>query len=483
MEFLEAFGTMTLAALVVVASIFAGLHVMMTKDDVRSALAWIGFVLFVPIFGPIFYLLFGINRVTRQAVRTRELRGMKARPEIPDQSVGQDLGAMLPEAANRWRAHSRLASRVARRPITAGNEIEPLEGGRPAYDKMIEAINGAKRSVALTTYIFQADQAGRRFVTALKNAHERGVEVRVLVDSVGNLYGLKPVMRLLKRHGVPVASFNSPRWSWRLALVNLRTHRKLLVVDGEKGFAGGMNIRAGHLKDEKGHQRIRDTHFAISGPVVGQMLDAFSDDWLYTTGEDLAGDAWTVAPFSGKGEIVARSIADGPDEKMAKTSLIIASALSAAREKVEIITPYFVPDKDLVTALMAAAMRGVDVRILVPEKSNLPLIGMAAEANFANLLNAGCRIFQSRAPFDHSKLANIDDSWVLFGSSNWDARSLRLNFEFNIETIGPKLAGALGPTFRDKFSDAKELPVNWWKTRSRLYRVVSKLLWLNSPYL
>lgn len=471
------------AALVLVIGGLATLHILLTKNDGRSAIAWIGFVLLVPFFGGLAYLLFGINRVRRQAQRNRIRRGLDERRDILNTPPGQRLEQLWPNTPGRWAAHAHLASRVAKRELTSGNRVKPLTGGRIAYDEMIEAINQATSSIALTTYIFQADQAGRRFVTALKRANERGVKTRVLVDSIGNLYGFRPVINLLKRHGIPVASFNSFRLSSRLAFFNLRTHRKLLVVDGNIGFAGGMNIRAGHLEQSDGSQRIRDTHFKLEGPVVAQLMDAFADDWLHTTGEDLDDPIWTVDPKPHEHGIVARGIPDGPDERIPKTSTILMSALSAARDHIQIVTPYFMPDNDLLRALSLAAFRGVKVDILVPSKSNLPFISLASQAYFPELLAAGCRIWQGSAPFDHSKLMVIDTNWCLFGSSNWDARSLRLNFEFNVELYAENIPEDIHNEITSRFNAAIEVPSDFWTNRAIFKRLASRFFWLLGPYL
>ncbi len=472
------------ALLVAISAILAAVHAIMTQDDVRAAIAWIGFVLFIPFFGALFYLMFGVNRIRRRARHTRIKQGLSARRGLLSMPVGDPLEALWPDAPDVWFGHARLSGRVVKQPLSAGNNVTPLVGGRAAYDAMIDAINNAKISVALTTYIFQADQAGRRFVTALRKAHERGVEVRVLVDSVGNLYGLKPVYHLLKKHGISVASFNPPRLSWRMAFFNLRTHRKILVADHTIGFAGGMNIRAGHMAMNGMPAKINDTHFKVTGPIVAQLMDAFADDWQFSTGEDLTGAHWYEdPPTAGNGDVIARAIADGPDETRHKTALILANALSCAKHHIWIISPYFVPDKELTAALSRAALRGVVVDILVPRHSNLPFFNFAAEAHYPALINAGCRIHLGTKSFDHSKLMVIDDSWAMIGSANWDARSLRLNFEFNLECFGPSLPKTLQPILVEKFHDARPLPLDWWRNQPLWRRIFARIFWLTSPYL
>ncbi|WP_417449477.1 phospholipase D-like domain-containing protein [Kordiimonas sp.] len=473
------------AAIVLLLQLVASAHILRHKDDVRAAVAWIGLVWLAPLFGLVFYLLFGINRIERQAKRARIRRGLPARKDLITDPDGPTLYDALPDAPNRWHAHGRLAGRVTGHALTLGNEISPLEGGRAAYDAMIDAIDNAEHTVALTTYIFQADQAGRRFIAALARAHERGVEVRVLVDAVGTLYGLRPVTNLLRRRGIPVATFNPARLSWRLAFFNLRTHRKLLIVDGIKGFAGGMNIRKHHLEDEDGGQRVRDTHFSLKGPIVSQMMEAFADDWAFSKKEELGGEKWLpTITITGTGPgIPARAVPDGPDEPRQRTAMIMESALASARQRVQVITPYFLPEPALVVALKQAALRGVEVDILVPAKNNLPFFMLTALSGARQLVEAGCRLFLSPPPFDHTKLMIVDDDWVFFGSSNWDARSLKLNFEFNVECYDRTFAAQMTDWVHGRYETALEMTRDDFRARPRLHRAMGRLLWLASPYL
>jgi len=476
---------LVLAIIFIILQGIASAHILMTKSEARSAIAWISLVWLAPVFGLVAYFLFGISRIRRRAKLAREKRGLPARVGSNEAPTGSMLHDLVGNTKNRWRAHDRLAGRVAGFPVVAGNQIEPLVGGREAYDAMIAAIDTAEKSIALTTYIFQIDQAGRRFVKALIKARERGVEVRVLVDAVGNLYGLRPVSNILRRNNVPVSVFNPARLSLRLAFFNLRTHRKLLIIDGDTGFAGGMNIRKHHLEKADGSQRVQDTHFTLTGPIVGQMMDAFADDWVFSSGEVLEGETWFPEFGSVENDkgITARAIPDGPDEPRHKTAMIIESALAAAREQVNIITPYFLPDEALTSALTQASLRGVNVNILVPEKNNLPFFGLAAMSALRPLLSSGCNIYMGKPPFDHSKLMIVDDDWVLFGSSNWDARSLKLNFEFNIECYSEELADRMIDWASAKFEEAEQITKTMINNRPFLKRVFGRLFWLATPYL
>ncbi|WP_262693565.1 phospholipase D-like domain-containing protein [Kordiimonas aquimaris] len=463
--------------------ILVSIHILNTKDEVRSAIAWCAVVWLAPVFGLIFYGLFGISRIKRRAVAAREKRGLAPRITPSGAMSGPTITDINANAANRWVSHDLLARRVTASELTAGNSVEPLNGGREAYDAMICAIDGAEKTVALSTYIFQADQAGRRFVAALFRAKERGVDVKVLVDAVGNLYGLKPVTNLLRRHGIDVATFNPARVSWRLAFFNLRTHRKMLMIDGSIAFTGGMNIRKHHLEDKHGNQRVRDTHFKLAGPIVQQMIETFADDWLFSNQPMLDDEVWADTNVKAGGKIAARAISDGPDEPFQKTAMLMESALSSARERVQIISPYFLPEQELVAELKQAALRGVKIDILIPEKNNLPFFSVAAMSGMRQLVSAGCNLYLSPPPFDHTKLMIVDGVWTLFGSSNWDARSLKLNFEFNVECYDPDLGQQMCNWVKPRFDKARQVTVNDLKNRPRSHRIFGRIMWLASPYL
>jgi cardiolipin synthase len=263
----------------------------------------------------------------------------------------------------------------------------------------------------------------------------------------------------------------------------LRTHRKLLVVDGYKGFAGGMNIRKHHLENTDGTPRVRDTHFKLEGPIVSQMMDAFADDWAFSCGEELDEDVWMPPVEATEAGIPARAIADGPDEPRQKAAMVIESALAAARDRVQIITPYFLPEQALLSALKQAALRGVKVDILVPEKSNLPLFALTSLAGVRQLVQAGCNLYLSKPPFDHTKLMIVDDRWALFGSANWDARSFKLNFEFNVEAYQPAFAKRMSNWVEDRFTTASQMTLAELDSRPTSKRALGRVLWLASPYL
>jgi cardiolipin synthase len=243
-----------------------------------------------------------------------------------------------------------------------------------------------------------------------------------------------------------------------------------------------MNIRAGHRLDPPSRHPVRDLHFEIHGPVVAQLQECFISDWEFATGELLAGKLWfpTIQPH---GPALCRGIPDGPDSRRDMIRFTLLAAINAAQRSLTVVTPYFLPDVTLITALNVAAMRGVHVSILLPEKNNLALVQWASTAQLWQVLERGCEVYLTKPPFDHTKIVLVDDAWSFVGSANWDARSLRLNFEFNVECYDLDLAANLNELIRTKLSTAKKITLKDVDSRPLLIRVRDGIARLATPYL
>ena len=297
----------------VVLSLLATGHAVLSKRDTRAAIGWVGVIWLAPILGVLLYVWLGINRIERRA---RSLRAERPRldsspglgecpAEVPDQA-GTLAGTPLEPLV-------KLVRDVTRRPLLAGNRVTPLVNGDQAYPAMLQAIDEASQSITLTTYIFDHDPAGQRFLEALRGAVSRHVEVRVLIDYVGAHYSWRPIARRLRRAGIPCAQFLPTLIPWRFHYSNLRSHRKILVVDGRIGFTGGINIHEGNCLERQPRHPVQDLHFRLTGPVVAQLQAVFADDWAFCTGELLQGQPWFSA-VEPEGPVLARGIPDGPDD-------------------------------------------------------------------------------------------------------------------------------------------------------------------------
>jgi cardiolipin synthase len=462
--------------LVIAGALLAAGHAIIYKRDSRSAALWIVVIWLMPAIGPILYLLLGINQVRRRAVALREAM---VRHRTTADFTESDLGM---REAEHLEPLARLVGEVAARPLLPGNAVAVLVDGKEAYPAMLEAIESATKSVGLASYIFDATGIGERFIEALASAQNRGVEVRVLVDAVGAKYSWPSAARALRHRGIQAALFNprlTPRW---LPDINLRNHRKILVVDGTVGFTGGFNIKHEFWQPETPAKLFRDLHFSINGPVVAHLSEVFVNDWQFATGEALRGDKW-FPPLPRCGDVLARGIEAGPDESHDRLRWVIIGALNSARRSVEILTPYFLPDAGIISALTAAALRGVEVNIVLPEHSNLTYVNWATFAQLWQVLQHGCRVWLTRGPFDHSKLMVVDGVWAFLGSANWDTRSLRLNFEFNVEAYNAELGKGLEELVRGRRAEARELSLGEVDARSLPIRLRDGIARLFAPYL
>lgn len=440
----------------VLISILVSVHVLLHKSHVGSAIAWIGLVWLSPPIGGLLYLTFGINRVYRRAHRLRE-------EHIARAPSGPQPPAFDPD--HHFAPLESAGARITGRAAEPGNAVRVFRNGDEAYPAMLAAISAAQRSIALSSYILRDDAAGGRFIDALIAAQHQGVAVRVLIDGIGGGYFRSAAYDRLSRSGVPAGRFMHALRPWRVPTVNLRTHRKILVVDGRLGFAGGMNIAADNVLATGQRDAVRDTQFSFDGPVVGQLVAGFAEDWSFAMGEDLVGEAW-FPPLAPAGEAVARVVTSGPDQDVEKIEFLILEAIASARHAVQVMTPYFLPDERVVTSLALAAIRGVAVDIVLPERSDHRLLDWATRAHIRPLLVHGCRIWYSPPPFDHSKLMVVDGEWCLIGSANWDTRSLRLNFELDVEIYDRALAARLAARAQERQGrpltlaeiDARSLP-------------------------
>jgi cardiolipin synthase len=448
-------------------------HILLTKHE-SAAPAWIALVLISPFLGAALYWILGINRVQRRA---RRLRGRRPRyvPHFKDHPIPLPG---VPTHQQRQIFQYQIAVHDA--PFLGGNHVTPLIGGPVAVPDMLRAITAAEVSIALSVYIFDVDDVGKLYVAALKDAHARGVKIYVLVDEIGSGNASHAADVPLAAAGIPTARFIPQKIKF-LPIVNLRNHRKILIVDGVVGYIGGMNICRNY--DSGSSETVRDIHFRVTGPVIEQMTAIFEEDWRFATGAAIRLPVPEVDGTKLSQPQYARIVPDGPDNPFQRTLWIMLGALALSQKSVHILTPYFLPNDVLTHALSICALRGVDVRVVVPAKTDIKLVDWAMMSKFQDLLEHGVKIYAGAEPFDHSKLMIVDDAWTLVGSSNWDQRSLRLNFEANLECYDAGLAQELEEHFQ-RMQQAAELvslkTVQNLPTHIRLRNNIARLF---TPYL
>lgn len=473
---LQKFWPQLLSILTVIVMLLAALHVLRYKRDTHSASGWLALILASPLVGVILYFIFGINRIHRKAKRKKRYH-LHFKADAPFTKL-----ANVENLSQSMLRLSKMVKKLTGKDLSSGNQIIPFTKKDLAYKDMLLEINQAKQSISLCTYIFDYDGIGQDFLKSLIKAQDRGVSIRILIDAFGAKYSVPPIFPHLKAKGLKVSLFMPSKYPWLFRYYNLRNHRKIMVIDGRIGFTGGMNIQSGPTKINPYTPTIKDLHFKIKGPLVKDLQKTFADDWYFSTDEQLKGEVW-FPPLSAEGNLIARTIADGPDEDFEYTKKTIMGAIVSAEESILVLTPYFLPDPSLVSLLSIASLRGIKVQIVIPENNNIKLVTWAAQPNMRILVENGVRIFSSYPHFDHSKLMVVDKKWVLLGSSNWDPRSLRLNFELNVETYDKKLGEKLSQYIEKKIHRSHEITLQDLTTQPLWKQIRNRFFNLFSPYL
>ncbi len=471
----------SLIVLALIAAPVAMWHALLYKRDPRAAMGWISVCLLFPIVGPALYFLFGINRVHHRAQLWKDgpyqrrfidfERGDVPVSDIPcNKKIDGDFAPLM-----------RATYALTGLPLLAGNKVTVLRNGESAYPAMLDAINAATNSIELSTYIFENNHVGQAFTEALSAAVNRGVGVRVIVDAMGELYSWPRVSRRLRRFGVRVERFGPPRLGSQLPGLNLRNHRKLLVVDETISFTGGMNIGDRHVVHPPvSRHPTADTHFQIEGPVVMQLAMCFEQTWRQVTGDGLKKNR---VEHTVRGESRCRVIVDGPDLNLDKLNNVLLAAIAQAKKSIRIMTPYFLPSREMLAALQTAALRGVEVILILPEKNNLVYVHWAMRNMLWELLYYNISVAYQPAPFNHSKLFMVDAEYLLIGSANLDPRSLRLNYELSVEIYDSAIAREMEAEFDQRLASSKRESLEELDGRSLLARSRDALCWLFSPYL
>ncbi|MEO0365753.1 MAG: phospholipase D-like domain-containing protein [Pseudomonadota bacterium] len=413
---------------------FSAAHALLHKRDSRSAVGWIALCLFVPVVGPFLYALLGVNRYVLRAgrLKSQNHRINEGQFEV----LGDDPVGRIPAPRE-------------------GIGVTAYLDGPSAFEAMLECIEQASTDLWLSQYIFEKRGIGVTFIGALGRAAARGVRVCVLLDGVGTWYSWGSTRRALERVGVQVAIFSPPRLLPVSFSANLRNHRKLLIVDMEYAFAGGMNIRSSYVPSSPTESpKIQDCHFCLRGTAVRSLAGVFRDDWYMTTGQWLESDQ---EPTIHDSTARSRVTVDGPDNAVDLITLVLQTAIGSAQRSITIMTPYFLPPRELLSALQAASLRGVDVTVILPARNNLPIVHWASRHLLRQLLPHGVRALYQQGHFDHSKLLRVDDEYSIVGSANLDPRSLRLNYELIVEIWCPQLSQRLDQYIAPRRQGATEL--------------------------
>ncbi len=447
-----------------------------------------------PILGAALFVTFGMDRVTTHGQRKREknesllqARNNTAADVLPVAywRASKDLQPDLPhhDINQTNRAMDALVSDF---PLLAGNQITPLIGGSEAFPAMLQAITDAKHHIHFQCFIIRNDTIARTFFDALEARAREGVRVRVLFDRFGSTHAILSGFFLRYRN---IPNFEIQGWTQvnllkRRLQINLRNHRKALIVDGEIGFFGGINLDQVNLPNKR-REAHRDYHFRACGPIVQQLQYAFLQDWYFMTDEPPSQllQEHFFPLHTREGSTPARFIPSGPAAEQHAIEDMYFMLTEMATEQLLIVTPYFVPSPALITALRAAALRGVDIHLILPEYNNHFYAGWAARAYFAELLQSGVRIFLRKPPFIHAKAMIVDTRIVTVGTANWGLRSLRLNYELNLLAYDENVANQLKQTILEDEAQSREIHLAGWENRPQWQQLLENACALLAPML
>ena len=465
--------------LMVVATVIT---VIQERRDPVKALSWIALVALLPVAGLIIFLFFGQDYRKRKIFNRKEIKDLRQIDELSDKQVRQ-LGEIEIEEVVKHGNIIKLLLNNSKTLLTLGNKITILNNGKETFDSIIDEIEKAESSIHLEYYIIEDDELGNRIADILVRKAQAGVEVRLIYDDVGS-WGLpRKFIRRLRDAGVKTYCFMPVVFPWFSSKINYRNHRKILVVDGKVGFTGGLNIADRYIRGTK-HGIWRDTHLRLEGEAVHMLQIAFLTDWYFSSKEPVRNRKKYLPPVESTDGPAAIQIAlSGPDSDWATIMQAYFSAITGAQKHIYISTPYFLPNESILCALKVAALSGVDVRIMLPERSDSKMVHWASRSYFAELLEAKIKIYLYIKGFNHSKLIMIDGTFGSVGTANMDVRSFEDNFEITAMIYDRKYTGELEEQFMRDLAGCRRITMRKWLSRKHKDNFIESVARLFSPML
>lgn len=454
---------------------------LMTKKDATAAVAWSLVIILLPLVGALLFWVFGYTHVNRPLKRVRAQR-TAYRALHPPRKQSAARGEEEEQEISTWNDLGRIAQRVESFPVTTGNQLAFHHDTQDAFSALLEAVLTARHHIHLEFFILRSDATTDALIGALARKARLGVEVRLIYDAMGSVGLSWRTLRPLIEAGGQATAFLPLNPLRSRIQVNLRNHRKIVIVDGRIGFTGGMNIGDEYLGKTETFGYWRDSFVRLQGPAVAGLQRVFAEDWDFAFGEALNGDAYYPELPSG-GEAIVQVIASGPDQEVKSIREVIFAAILSARERVWITSPYFVPDSGLLDALRLARYRGVDVRLLTVLRPDHWIAYLAARYYYAEMLDVGVEIYQYKKGMMHAKLLTVDRRWGLIGSANFDNRSLHLSFEAGCALHSPAEVAALDRQFLCDLEQCVRLDPEQFAGRSFPARLAENACRLLSPLL
>lgn len=447
--------------LVVVATVYT---VLFERRDPVRATSWIAVVVLIPVAGLILFIFFGQSYRKRKIFNRKELRDLRQIEEYSKRQVKTISDISQPEIILNQDIIKLLLNN-SKTLLTLGNNIEPLTNGKNTYQAIIPALMAATSSIHLEYYIFANDTLGNQIAQILIDKAQSGVQVRLIYDDVGSWHLPKSFIRRLRKAGVKVHCFMPVVFPWLTSKINYRNHRKIIVIDGKIGFTGGINIADRYIHGTK-RGLWRDTHLRIEGEAVRMLQITFLTDWFFATKEQIKPlSTYFPALDSVEGDVAAQIAISGPDSDWASIMQAFFAAITKAKNHIYISTPYFLPNQPILTALKVAALGGVDVKVLLPARSDSKLVHWASRSYITEMLEAKVKVYLYQAGFNHSKVMCVDGHFSSVGSVNMDERSFEDNFEVTAMIYHQGVTTQLESEFLKDLKCSKYLTLKGWESR------------------
>ncbi len=467
-----------------VINIIIAVDILLDNRDPSSTVAWIMVLFLFPVVGIFLYLYIGRNhRKQRTFIKKRKEDYVILNHLLSEQLCFTNYGELFKKSFNDTRGKIiPLLLRNTQSPVTTNNKIKVLQNGEATFSEMLAAINNAKEHIHMEYFIIKDSHIGRKFQQALIKKAKEGLEVRLIYDAVGSFRLKENFLKPLRDAGVDINAFLPVTLPFFGSRLNYRNHRKILVVDGRIGFVGGINIGDEYLGKNKKLGFWRDTHLMIRGEAVYVLQGIFLTDWYFVSDESI--DDLKYFPSQGYcGEKIVQIASSGPDSYWASIHQAYFSAINSSRDRIYITTPYLIPDQGILLALKTAALRGVDVRLLVPIKPDHKTVFWASKSHFEELLKAGVKIYQYGKGFVHGKVFIVDNNFVSIGTANLDIRSFDLNFEVNAFIYDKETNNKLARDFLEDLRVSREVLLEEYEKRPFLYKVAESIARVFSPIL
>jgi len=461
-----------------VLGVLSALHAVMSTRTPQGAIAWAVSLVTFPYVAVPAYWVFGRNKFQGYVLaRQEDIESMRSVARTARQNVDEvssDEGAFDADVTS--------AEKLARVPLTGGNDVELLIDGQSTFDSIFEGIASAENYILVQFYIVRDDDLGRDLKERLIARSKEGIRVYYLYDEIGSIGLPASYSNDLRAAGVEIFPFHSRKGRGNRFQLNFRNHRKIVVVDGRAAWIGGHNVGDEYLGKDPKFGHWRDTHVRIAGPAVLGAQLSFAEDWHWATDLIPQGLEWSPTIRSAA-NMKALVIPSGPADELETASLMYTQAINAARERIWIASPYFVPDDAVVQAIQLAGLRGVDVRILIPEKADSRLVSLAAYSFFDEVTATGASLYRYQNGFLHQKVALIDDLAVTIGTANFDNRSFRLNFEVTAVIADPSFAAEVEQMFEEDFRHSRLMTAGEYDDKPLWFRLAVRLARLSAPVL